>query len=111
MSIDTTFKPLTETYFVDNSAAVQIPGANQRGVTTFRIRNSSAGGTTAYIAWGPKAAGLAAVAPTLGAPSPNTIGISGNITVNIEVPCNSFFIGSSATNTFEITGGTGGTGA
>ena len=110
MSIDTTFHPITETYAVDNSAAVQIPNAGMRGVTTFRIRNIAAT-TAVYVAWGTKSAGLAAVIPALGVPSPNTIGIGPYSTLVIEVPANSFFIANTALagpGGVEITGGIGG---
>ena len=112
MSIDTTFHPITETYAVDNSAAVQIKGAAQRGATTFRIRPIAVtGGQVVYVAWGPQAAGLVATPPTLGSPSPNTICINALATVVIEVPPNSFFIANTAFTTpggVEITGGIGG---
>lgn len=111
MSIDTTFKPMTPTYAVDNSAAVQIKEAQQLGATCFRIRNLAAGGTTIYVSWGQQSAGLAAVAPALGAPKVNTIGIPGNLVTHIEAPCNSFFIASAVAPALEITGGVGGTGA
>jgi|HubBroStandDraft_4_1064222.scaffolds.fasta_scaffold41948_2 hypothetical protein len=119
MSIDVTWHPITETYAVGNAAAQNIPGAVQRGCTTVRIRNiAPSNASVAYISWGPNAAALlaaGAVAPTLGAPSYNTIGIAGNVTATIEVPMNSFFISSiawvAATSGFEITGGIGGSGA
>lgn len=118
MSIDTTFHPVTETYAVGNAAAVQIPNAAGRGVTTFRIRNiAPSNATVAYITWAPTAAqalAQAAALPALGAPS-IIFGVAGNVTTAIEVPANSFFASNvpfvAATTGFEITGGIGGTGA
>jgi hypothetical protein len=119
MSLDVTWHPITESYAVGNAAAQNIPGAAQRGVTTFRIRNiAPSNASVAYIAWGQSATAVlaaGAVAPTLTASSMNTMGIAGNVTVTVELPANSFFISSvawvAATTGFEITGGIGGSGA
>jgi hypothetical protein len=117
MSIDVTFKPLTETIAIGNAAAAQIVGASQRGVSTFRIRNIAAGGTTVYLSWGRTSAVPAPPAngPGLASPLMNTIGLAGNVTANLEVPPDSFFICSVAfvagTSGVEITGGSGGSGA
>jgi hypothetical protein len=111
MSIDTTFKPLGNTYAVDNSAAVQIPNAGMQGITTFRIRNLSTSAAV-YVAWG-RTAPAAPAAPALGAPIANAIGISPGGTLYLEVPANSFFIASTALagpGGVEITGGIGGVG-
>jgi hypothetical protein len=119
VSIDVTWHPITETIAVGNAAAASVVGAAQRGVTTYRIRNiAPSNASVAYISWGQNAAVLlaaGAVAPTLTAPSMNTIGIAGNVTATIEIPANSFFISSiawvAATSGFEVTGGIGGSGA
>lgn len=108
MSIDTTFKPMTPTYAVDNTAAVQVREALASGVVTFRIRALTASG---YIAWG-GAAVAAPTAPAIGAPKVNTLGVTLGQALYIEAPPNSFFIGNAAfaTSGFEVTGGQGGTG-
>lgn len=110
MSIDTTFKPMTPTYAVDNTAAVQIKEAQQMGCATFRIRAVTASG---YISWGNS--GVAApTAPALGASGmrENTLGVTLGTPIYIEVPAGSFFIGNAAfaTSGFEVTGGQGGVG-
>jgi hypothetical protein len=108
VSIDTTFHPLTQTYAVDSSAAVQIKEAQSLGATVFRIRALLASG---YISWG-GANVTAAAAPALGTPQPHTIGVTFGVPVYIEVPSTSFFIGNAAfaTSGFEVTGGLGGVG-
>ena len=119
MSIDVTWHPITETIAVGNIAPATIPGAAQRGVTTFRIRNiAPSNASVAYIGWGQNSAALLAAgvtAPTLTAPGFNVMGIAGNVTVTVELPPNSFFLASvawvAATTGFEITGGIGGSGA
>ena len=106
-SINPLWQPMTLTYAVDSSAAVQIPGAGQAGATSFRIRAVTASG---YIAWNNKATGFTAAAPTLGAPVANCIGVNLGETVYLELPPNSYFIGNAAfgTGSFEITAGQGG---
>lgn len=108
MSIDTTFHPMTQTYAVDNTAAVQIKEAQQLGATTFRIRALVASG---YIAWGNSSV-AAPTAPTIGSPKVSTIGVTLGVPVYIEVPSTVFFIGNAvfATSGFEITAGLGGVG-
>jgi hypothetical protein len=108
MSIDTTFAPKTQTYAVDNTAAVQLTEAGQVGATTFRVRNINA--AAIYFSWGAKSAGLAAAAPAIGAPKANTIGLAIGGIIYIEVPPNSFFIASAVAPALEITGGMGGVG-
>jgi hypothetical protein len=111
MSIDTTFHPITETYVVDNTVAVQIKGANQRGATTFRVRNISTS-TAAYVAWGPTAPAAPVAPVALGVQPGNMLGIPPSSTLIIEVPANSFFIASvvfaTGSTGLEITGGIGG---
>lgn len=107
-SINPVFQPLTPMYAVDDSAAVQITEAGQVGATVFRIRAITASG---YISWGPKSTVAAPTAPSAaGQKSPNTIGVTLGQAVYIEVPPNSYFIGSAAfgTGSFEVTGGQGG---
>jgi hypothetical protein len=108
MSIDSTFKPATMTYAVDNTAPVQIKEAQGSGVSSFRIRALVASG---YIAWG-NASVAAPTAPTIGSPKPNTVGVTLGVPLYLEVPANSFFIGNAvfATSGFEVTGGEGGNG-
>lgn len=111
MSVDTTFKPMTPTYAVDNSAAVQIKEAQQAACVTFRVVAKTASG---YLSWGQTSSVAAPTAPALGASGmrENTIGVLLNVPVYIEVPPGSWFIGNAAfaTSGFEITGGQGGTG-
>jgi hypothetical protein len=108
MSIDTTFKPMSMTYAVDNTAAVQIKEASQIGAVTFRIRAVTASG---YISWGGSGV-AAATAPAIGSPKPNTLGVTLGAVVYLELPSNSFFIGNAAfaTSGFEVTAGQGGVG-
>lgn len=113
MSIDSTFKPATGNYAVDNSVAAQVVEAQGSGVSTFRIRNTTAASAVAYVSWGRTAAltlAANAAAPAIGTPKVNSIGIPPNGVVYIEVPANSFFIGSAAAPNLEICGGQGGTG-
>lgn len=111
MSVDTTFKPLTPTALLGTAAAqIAADSSCAAGMTTFRV--SSLLVARGYIAWGPKAAGLAAVAPTgtsATTVSVNTIGVPAGGTVYIEAPASSFFIASAAA-AFEVTGGSGGNG-
>ena len=113
MSIDSTFKPMTANYAVDSSAAVRINEAQGSGVSSFRIRNTTAANAVAYVAWGPSAAATPAAnaaAPAVGTPKVNSAGIPANGVVYLEVPANSFFIGSAAAPNLEICGGEGGNG-
>ena len=112
MGIDTTFQPKTATYAVDNTGAVTIDG-RAAGVTSWRIR--AVGSAASYVKWAPGggAAPSAAVAPALGAPQQNTIGVNLVQTVYVEgIGAFLQFIGSSvlATGGVEITGGQGGCG-
>jgi hypothetical protein len=109
VSIDTTFQPKTDTYAVDNTAAVQIKEAGQVGAITFRIRALIASG---YISWGTTNAVTSKGAPAIGTPVSNTIGVTLNVPVYLELPPNTWFIGNAAfaTSGFEITGGQGGAG-
>lgn len=107
-SINPVFQPFTPTYAVDNSAAVQIAEAGQSTATVFRIRAITASG---YISWGAKSSVAAPSAPSAaGQKFPNTIGVTLGQSVYLELPPNSYFIGSAAfgTGSFEITGGQGG---
>jgi hypothetical protein len=111
MGVDTTFQPKTPTFAVDSSAAVAIDG-RQDGVTSWRIRAVKVSG---YIKWaqGSAAAPSAAVAPVLGTPVVNEIGVNLGQTVYIEgVGAWLQFIGDAvfATSSFEVTGGQGGCG-
>ncbi len=107
MSVDTTFKPIGATAFVPATTATVRPvdSGAYLSVTTFRVRCVIAG----YLNWGSQSTLGAAVAPTAGNPSPNTIGMAANAVAYLEVPANSYFRGD-GTATFEITPGTGGTG-
>ena len=119
MGVDTTFQPKTPTYAVDGSAAVTID-ARQLGVSSWRIRSVVAtpvAGASAYIKWAPGANSppTAAVAPTLGVPTVNEIGVNCGQTVYLEgIGAWLQFIGTSGfvigTNSFEVTGGQGGCG-
>lgn len=107
-SINPVFQPLTPTYAVDDSAAVQVAEAGQAGATVFRIRAITASG---YIAWGVKSTISAPTAPSAaGQKLPNTIGVTLGQSVYLELPPDSFFIGSAVfgTGSFEVTGGQGG---
>lgn len=107
MSIDSTFKPMTATYQVDSTGAVQIKEAKDAGASSFRLRNVNA--AAAYVTWG--GSGVTSKgAPVLGTPSVNTIGIPIGGVAYIEVPPASFFIASVAAPAVEITGGEGGNG-
>lgn len=110
MSIDTTFHPITPTFAFDNSAVLTMPD-DQTGYTTYRIRALTASG---YFHWAPRnsPAPAAAVAPALGAPQPNTLGVTLNVPFYVELPPGAQFIGNAtfATSGFEITGGIGGVG-
>lgn len=113
MSIDSTFKPATANYAVDSTAPVQIIEAQGSGVVSFRIRNVTAANAVAYVSWGRTVASTLAAnaaAPALGTPKVNSIGIPANGVLYIEVPANSFFVGSAAAPNLEICGGEGGNG-
>lgn len=114
MSIDTTFQPKTDLLVVDNTAAAQVPGASQKGVTTFRCVARVA---NCYLAWGRKSTVTAPAAPAAvglfaGSQNGGIIGLTKDAPCYIEVPPDSFFIGSAAfaTSNVEIIGGQGGTG-
>lgn len=109
MSVDTTFQPKTGLLVVDNTAAAQIPGASQLGVTTFRCVARVA---NCYLAWGVTAPAAPAAPAGVGYGKINTIGLTVGVACYLELPANSFFIGSAAfaTANVEITGGQGGVG-
>lgn len=113
MGIDTTFKALTPTYAVDNTAVLTIDGS-QLGVTSWRIRAVTANG---YIAAVPSGGGAAApatpVAPAINAPVQNVFGVSTNQPLYLEgLGPKVQFKGNAAyaTSYFEVTGGQGGVG-
>lgn len=101
MSVDVTFKPLTASVAFTNAAAVQVNGGSPQGATTFRVTNTGATGTR--FSWG----GAAVAVPT--AAGPNTMYVGAGLSVYIEVPYNSYFIGQ-ASSTFEVIAGIGGAG-
>lgn len=107
MSIDVTFKPIGVTALVPASTAtVQVVDKGAYlGATTFRVRCVIAG----YLNWGQQSTLGAAVAPSAGTPSQNTIGMAAGAVAYLEVPASSYFRGD-GTATFELTPGTGGTG-
>ena len=114
MSIDTTFKPATDLLVVDNSVAAQVPGASQKGVTTFRCVARVA---NAYLAWGRASTVAAPAAPAAVGVKPGTqgggiVGLTVGVACYLELPPDSFFISSAAfaTSNVEIIGGTGGEG-
>jgi hypothetical protein len=110
MSIDTTFKPATQTTLVGLTAAqVGGPGGTatlQSGVTTFRIHNILA--AAAVLGYGPSAATAVATPAAANAPA-FAITIAAGAVVYLELPSPTFFIASAA-SAFEITGGIGGCG-
>lgn len=114
-SINTTFQPMTDMVVVDNTAPVQIKDAQQKGCSSFRLVARVA---NCYVAWGRQAAGLAAAAPAAVGPAAMTAGQGGIIGLTVGVPCyievppDSFFVGSAvfATANVEIIGGIGGVG-
>lgn len=107
MAIDTTFKPMIATYLVTSGTALQpVPKDAALGVNSFRVKNTAA--TRQYINWGLSAPGIP-VAPAAGVPTINCIGLEGGGVAYIDVPPSSFF-NCSATATFEVTPGSGGTG-
>lgn len=112
-SINTTFQPITETLVVDNTAARQLTGASQR-CSTFRVVARVASG---YLAWGRASTVVAPAAPVAvglqaGTQNGGVLGVVLGVPLYIEVPADSFFIGSAAfaAGNFEITGGQGGVG-
>lgn len=107
MSIDTTFKPATPTVLVGATAVAVVDKGAYQGVTTFRVRCVNV--AAQYLTWGPTSGVTAAGAPIAGTPVQNTIGLAAAGVAYIEVPSASFFIASAAAS-FEVTGGTGGTG-
>jgi hypothetical protein len=114
MSIDTTFKPSTDLLVVDSTAAAQVPGASQKGVTTFRCVARVA---NAYLAWGRTSLVTAGAAPAAigvkpGSQGGGLIGLTVGVACYLELPPDSWFIGSAAfaTSNIEIVGGTGGEG-
>lgn len=113
MGVDTTFKPLTQTYAVDNTAVVTIDGG-QLGVTSWRIRAVTANG---YIAAVPSGGGAASpgtpAAPAIGTPVANVYGVSTTQPLYLEgLGPKVQFKGNAAyaTSYFEVTGGQGGCG-
>ena len=108
MAIDTTFKPLIGTYLLSSGTPLQpVPkDGSSGGVNSFRVKNTTA--TRQYINWG-LAAPAVPVAPAAGVPAINCIGLEAGGVAYIDVPPSSFF-NCSATATFEITPGSGGTG-
>jgi hypothetical protein len=103
MSIDTTFQPKTESISFTNAAALQVPGdMRQIGVTTFRVTNTGATGTR--FSWGSNSSVAAPAAAGV-----NTMWVGPGLSVYIEVPGNSYFIGA-ASSTFDVIGGQGGIG-
>ena|ERR1700733_8521864 len=111
MGIDVTFQPKTPTYAVDSSAPVAIDG-RQDGVTSWRIRAVTA---TGYIKWanGNAAAPAAPIAPVIGTPVVNELGVNLGQTLYIEgIGAWLQFIGNAVigTGSFEVTGGQGGAG-
>lgn len=102
MSVDTTFKPITPSVsFTTSAVQVVTDKANPGGITTFRVTNTGSGGIR--FSWG----GASVASPT-GA-GPNTMYVGAGLSVYIEVPVNSYFIGASGA-TFDVIGGIGGTG-
>lgn len=113
-SINTTFQPMTDTIVVDNTGAAQVPGALERGATTFRCVARIA---NAYLAWGQQSTVTAPSAPAAvgvvaSSKGGGVMGLTLGVPCYIEVPPGSWFIGSAvfATSNIEITGGSGGTG-
>ena len=114
MGIETTFQPKTPTYLVDSTAAVAIDG-RQSGVTSWRIKVTSSDVVVGHIKWAPggTAAPTVAVAPALGVPAANTLGLTFLQTLYIEgIGAWIQFIGDVAgvPGAFEVTGGQGGIG-
>ena len=105
MSIDTTFKPTGPTVLISN-VATQVATQNSGGVYSFRVINLST--AIQRFSWGRTgtiATALGGAAPTA-AGTPNTITMLGGTVETFEIPCDSFFIASSATG-FEFTPGQG----
>lgn len=105
MSIDTVFKPTGPTALVVNAAS-QVATQNAGGVYMFRVVNLAT--VLQRFSWGRTSAAataLAGAAPTA-AGTPNTITMLGGTVETFEIPCDSFFIASSATG-FEFTPGQG----
>jgi hypothetical protein len=105
VSIDTVYKPTGPTVLVTN-VATQVATQNAGGVYMFRVRNLAA--VAQYFSWGRTAAAATALggaAPTA-AGTPNTIGMIASSVETFEIPCDSFFIASSATG-FEFSPGQG----
>ena len=118
MAVDTTFQPKTPTYAVDGTAAVTIDG-RQDGVTSWRIRlvlATPTAGTSGYIKWanGGGTAPTVPVAPAIGTPVVNTVGVNCGQTLYIDgIGAWLQFIGDAGvygTHSFEVTGGQGGCG-
>lgn len=115
MSVDTTFKPIGQTFVVDNTAAATSSGDPRgKGITTFRVVARVA---NAYLAWGASNVGAPAVPSAVGAITLPTgaygvIGLTVGVPCYIEVPANVFFISNAAfaTSNVEITPGQGGVG-
>jgi hypothetical protein len=105
MSIDTVFKPTSPTVLVTNTA-IQVMTQNAGGVYMFRVINLST--SIQRFSWGRTAAAATALggATPTAAGAPNTITMLGGTVETFEIPCDSFFIASSATG-FEFTPGQG----
>lgn len=108
MGQESAFFPTTAAYLIDSAAWYQVPTVNSVSNTAYRIRNVS--GAAPYIAYYP---GLVAaptvaapVAPVVGTPSPNTIGMQVGGVETFMLPPNAWFRAAAAT-TFEIEGGEG----
>lgn len=107
MSIDTTFKPIGATALVGVTAVQVCDKGAYLGVITFRVRCVNA--AAQYLTWGSQSGVASAGAPTAGSPVQNTIGMAPGAVAYLDVPAASYFISGSAAS-FEVTGGTGGTG-
>jgi hypothetical protein len=105
MSIDTVFKPTGPTVLIA-ATATQVASQNAGGVYMFRVVNLAT--ALQRFSWGRTAAAataLSGAAPTA-AGTPNTISMLGGTVETFEIPCDSFFIASSATG-FEFSPGQG----
>jgi len=110
MAYNSPFTPWGSTYLVGNAAAVQVKTSNNVYPTSYRIVNVTS--SLIRVSWQPPEPGdlavtLAVTAPTLGAPSANTISIPANgVAVIGGLPPNGWFLSSAATSA-EITPGEG----
>jgi hypothetical protein len=105
MSIDTVFKPTGPTALVA-ATATQVATQNAGGVYMFRVINLAT--SIQRFSWGRTAAAATALggAAPVAAGTPNTITMLGGTVETFEIPCDSWFIASSATG-FEFTPGQG----